>query len=329
MDKLGQSPALYCYYCQKAQPSMLLWHAQQHKWHKIIAHQNDIANSFAFCAVCYQNSPRLIPCVICGLRIPIVFMSNNPEINRSGHIFINNEKFHLAGPVNKGRVCNRCITRITTDGSLINESHILEYRGGYYNRSIWTELDRPEYNVRHHKYCATTREEIMLLNISSCDLCEKFFDINDFPTDAVLLGWYKFKIKNSQPVIFGLGEMYRINELPKIKHGTYAEKCCYPCAQSIFQNTDKYETWSYRPISCDLCHDTFPPGCNKENGPHCACDIFATGIRGYYGSYDHDGSEYNFVRGKPRMLQDKRVLCDYCVNKLLEQKIIVYSRDYM
>ena len=99
---------------------------------------------------------------------------------------------------------------------------------------------------------------------------------------------------------------------------------CYDCFSSVNSELDLS-------VKCDVClskYEASIPGCNDQ-GYLCSSSMVDENIICSYGSY-HDGIIYKWTTmPRPPEFKDCEVICDHCIDKLLFDKVITLSRNYM
>lgn len=75
---------------------------------------------------------------------------------------------------------------------------------------------------------------------------------------------------------------------------------------------------------CNLCKKIFEELFENSSNQafDCAAEVYKTHIRGYYGSR-YDDCRINFVGGMPNELKLGNIVCDECINELIEKGICV------
>lgn len=85
------------------------------------------------------------------------------------------------------------------------------------------------------------------------------------------------------------------------------------------------------PVKCDIClskYEASIPGANDQ-GYLCSGSIVDGNIICSYGSY-HDGIIYKWsTMLPPPEFKDCELICDHCIDKLLFDKVITLSKNYM
>ena len=81
-------------------------------------------------------------------------------------------------------------------------------------------------------------------------------------------------------------------------------------------------------VSCDFCH-TKHIGIFQNQGDGCASFVTKTGIQGFYGSTEYDGTILEWKDKIPEHIQrvmnynegkKPYIICDRCVNRLRDKK---------
>ena len=137
-----------------------------------------------------------------------------------------------------------------------------------------------------------------------CTVCQKGWTEDSFPEDSDIIAWANFEKDNIFE--YGISGSFKLLSDRKFAEG---DLLCNNCLKT-FQHEP------YLGVTCPVCQKSYQQYFTNM-GFDCSADIMEDHIDCGYGS-KYDSDRIAFVSERPAHLKLKTIICDFCIDKLIE-----------